>query len=102
MCNIKNCELTASTMSAIAKRAMKDRGMRITRAFVPAESHYVVNAGTENRFRINLSDNQLTCLQERRIADQWFINGLNEFKGTIAEVQEAFINLVANINKNIK
>lgn len=101
MCKITNCELNANTAKAVAQRVMRDKGMRIAKHFVPAESNYVVNLNPSTRLRINLFDDSLVCLEERKIGNRHFITGVKEVKGPFDEVQEAFYALVKDINKLI-
>ncbi|MDE6137914.1 MAG: hypothetical protein K2F57_00420 [Candidatus Gastranaerophilales bacterium] len=102
MLKVTNCELNASTAKAIAKRVMKDKDLRIAERFVPAESNYLVPLNDSSRLRIHLSDNNLVCLRESKVADRYFITGLNEVSGSFDKVQKAFYDLVKDINKLIR
>lgn len=101
MFKVTNCELNASTAKAIAGRVMKDRNMRVTEKFVPADSQYLVNLSPTTRLRINLSNNHLVCLEEMKIGNKHFISGIKEVKGSFDKVQKAFYDLVSDINKII-
>lgn len=102
MLKITNCELNARTAKAMAQRVLKDRDMRIARCFVPAESNYVINLSPSTRLRVNLSDNSLVCLEEIKIGNRHFVSGAKEVKGSFDKVQNAFFDLVGDINKILK
>ncbi len=99
MLKVTNCDLNASTAKAIAQRVMKDKGLRVTERFVPADSHYTVNVNSNLRYRINLSDNTLRCYKDFKLGDGLCLTNFSEFKGSFDEVQERFYSLVKDLSK---
>ncbi len=102
MLKVTNLELNASTAKVIAQRVMEDRGMRVATRFVPAESHYVVDINPSTRYRLNLSDENLVCMQESKVGNKYFITNLSEIKGSFNEVQERFFEIVKDLNKLLR
>lgn len=89
----------SENLRKVAQKVMQDRNMRIAKEFVPTTSKYTLRINPDTRVRLQVSDNELKCYQEARLGDDWIVMGRKLVKGSVQEIENAFAETIALINK---
>lgn len=96
--NVKNLELNANTAKTILDRAMRDRNMRITKAFVPsATSTHEFPIDARHKLKMTVNDNRLVVEHLAKIGNRWEASMTDILEGSIEAVQNAFAKVIEGL-----